>query len=70
MTLITGSADDIAEILCGSRQHNAHCIGWRWHLYMQDQKKCAAAMREEARRMIAAARALQDARERFAEAAE
>lgn len=67
--LITGSADDIAEILCGPRQHDEHTRGWRWHLYMQDQKKAAAAMREEGLRMIAEANARREARE-FQQAAE
>lgn len=42
----------IRELLCGPQDHNAHCMGWRWHLYMQDTKLRAAAVREEGLRII------------------
>ena len=36
---IIGSTELIRDILCGPQQHNEHCKGWRWHLYVQDDKK-------------------------------
>ncbi len=68
--VITGTPDQIIELFRGPQQHNAHCGGWRWHLYMQDNAKRLAAMRAEGLRMIAEAHAAREARERFAEAAE
>jgi hypothetical protein len=44
-------------------QHNEHCKGWRWHLYLQDAKRRAAAMRKEALRLIAQDRAEREARQ-------
>ena len=57
---VIGNADQIAELLCGPRQHDAHCQGWRWHLYMQDQRKRHAAMNEGVRQIIAARNAARD----------
>lgn len=68
--IITGTADEILELCAGPRQHNAHCMGWRWHLYMQQAARAEAAMREEGRKIIARAHALREARETWREAAE
>lgn len=54
---ITGTADQIAELLCGPRQHDEHCKGWRWHLYVRDDAKRVAAVNDEVRKMLAERRA-------------
>lgn len=36
---IIGSTEQIRDLLCGPQQHNEHMKGWRWHLYVQDDKK-------------------------------
>lgn len=36
---VTGSAEEIIDCLFGPRQHDEHCKGWRWHLYMQGAKR-------------------------------
>jgi hypothetical protein len=61
-----GSVEDIREILCGPQDHNEHCKGWRWHLYVQDDKKRMANVMAEVRLMAAERRA----REEFQQAAE
>lgn len=48
------------EFLGLSPQHNEHCKGWRWHMYMQDNDKRMEVVREEARKIIAARRAVED----------
>ena len=48
------------------QQHDAHCKGWRWNLYLEDAKRREAAVREEARKII---KAVNDEKERIAEAA-
>ena len=62
---VTGNADQIAELLCGPRQHDEHTKGWRWHPYMQDSKRRMAAVDDATRQIIARVR-----REAYAEAAE
>lgn len=58
MTLsIIGSTEEIRDVLCGPQQHNEHCKGWRWEMYMQDMRLRAAAVREETLKIIARARA-------------
>ena len=37
--VITGPAEIIGELLCGPAQHNEHTKAWRWHMYVQDDKK-------------------------------
>jgi hypothetical protein len=34
MTVITGDAQQIRELLCGAPQANEHCRAWRWHQYV------------------------------------
>lgn len=36
---VIGTTEQIRDLLCGPQQHNEHCKGWRWHLYVQDDKK-------------------------------
>lgn len=57
---VIGSTEAVMEFLGLSPQHNEHCKGWRWHMYMQDTHKRAEAVREEARKIIAARRARED----------
>jgi hypothetical protein len=38
-TVIVGSTEQIRDFICGPQQHNEHCKGWRWHLYVQDDAK-------------------------------
>ena len=56
-TGIIGSTEMIRDILCGPQDHNEHCKGWRWHLYVQDDKKRMANVMEEVRKMHAERRA-------------
>ncbi|HXJ59406.1 MAG TPA: hypothetical protein VNU68_22410 [Verrucomicrobiae bacterium] len=63
---VIGSAEQIRELLCGPQDHNEHCKGWRWHLYVQDDAKRWASVEAELRKMNAERRA----REEYAEAAE
>jgi hypothetical protein len=41
--IVTGSTEQIRDILCGPQQHNEHCKGWRWELYVRDQRNSRAA---------------------------
>lgn len=52
--IVTGTADQIAEVLCGARQHDEHCKGWRWHMYCRDDAYRMANVNEAARKLIAA----------------
>ena len=63
---VIGSAEQIRELLCGPQDHNEHCKGWRWHLYVQDDAKRWASVEAELRKMNAERRA----REEFQQAAE
>jgi hypothetical protein len=60
---VIGSTEAVMEFLGLSPQHNEHCKGWRWHMYLQDSEKRMDAVREEARKIIAARRAREDAAE-------
>jgi hypothetical protein len=51
--VITGPAEVIGELLCGPAQHNEHVKGWRWHLYVQDDKKRMTNVMDELRKMHA-----------------
>lgn len=64
---VTGTADQIRDLVCGPQQHNEHCKGWRWHLYVQDNDKRHAAVMAELRRIHAERRAREAA---FLQAAE
>lgn len=50
---VIGTSDQIAELLCGPRQHDRHCQAWRWEQYLADSKLRHAAMLEGARQIIA-----------------
>jgi hypothetical protein len=50
---VTGPAEGVIEFMFGPAQHDEHTRGWRWHLYMQDQRRRLAAMQVEARAIIA-----------------
>ena len=52
---IVGTAEEIRDLMLGPLQHNEHCRGHLWELYMQDQRKRIAAMNECARQIIARA---------------
>ena len=56
---ITGTADQIAEILCGPRQYDEHMRGWRWHLFVRDDDRRYQAVKDEVRKMLAERRALE-----------
>lgn len=55
--VITGTADEIRDLICGPLQHNEHCKGWRWNIYLQDAKRGMANVDAELRQMHAARRA-------------
>ena len=59
-TLIVGSAEEIRLILCGPPQHDEHCHGWRWHLYVRDNVQRMENVRQEFNLMM------QERRERIA----
>ena len=68
---ITGALVGPTELFIGlgrDPQHNEHTKGWRWHLYLQDAKLRAAAVREEGLRIIARINARNEAA--YQEAAE
>lgn len=56
-----GSTGEIIDIFFGPQQHNEHCRGWRWHLYMADMGKREASMRAALKQMIAEHRAQENA---------
>lgn len=62
----TGSTEEIIELMFGPRQHDEHCKGWRWHVYIGDSKKRADSVDAAVRELIAARRA----REEIQQAAE
>ena len=66
--LATGTAEEISDLLFGPRQHDEHCRGWRWHLYIADNAKREASMRDELRKMIAQHREREDALSLWADA--
>ena len=71
--IVTGTADQIAELLCGPRQHDEHCRAHRWHLYVRDDNRRYQAVKDEVRRMLAERRDAEgraEASEALAEAAQ
>lgn len=64
---VIGSTEAVMEFLGLSPQHNEHCKGWRWHLYMQDCDRRMDAVREGARRIIAQARGTEEIIQQAAE---
>lgn len=57
---IIGSVEMIRDILCGPQQHDAHMKGWRWEMYVQDDKKRMANVMDELRKMHAERRAMEN----------
>lgn len=49
--VIVGNVEEIRDFLCGPQQHDEHCKGWRWHLYVQDDEKRFQNVMAEVRRM-------------------
>jgi len=37
--VVVGSTEQIRDVLCGPLQHDEHCRGYRWHLYIKDSAK-------------------------------
>ncbi|HXI40269.1 MAG TPA: hypothetical protein VNH83_09825 [Bryobacteraceae bacterium] len=64
--IVTGTADQIMSVLAGPRQHDEHCKGWRWEMYIQDNAKRWASVEAALKKMHAERRA----REEFQQAAE
>ncbi len=50
---IVGSTEQIRDILCGPQDHNEHVKGWRWEMYVQDDKKRMESVMVEIRKMHA-----------------
>lgn len=67
LTVISGSTTAIMDAF-GLCRFDEHTKAWRWHMYMQDNDKRMDAVRAEARKIIAARRAVEDAE--FSQAAE
>lgn len=64
--VVVGTAAEIIDVLRGPRpapQHDEHCKGYQWFQYLADSEKRMEAVREEARKIIAARRAREDAAE-------
>ncbi|WP_291869711.1 hypothetical protein [Bradyrhizobium sp.] len=56
LTVFTGTAAEIIELLCGPRpapQHDEHIKGYQWELYLQSAREAEARVRAEVRLMIA-----------------
>jgi hypothetical protein len=51
--IVVGSTEQIRDALCGPQDHNEHCKGWRWHLYVQDDAKRMANVMAELHQMHA-----------------
>jgi hypothetical protein len=49
--VVTGTAEQIRDVLCGPQQHDEHCKGWRWHMYCADDKKRMDNVMAEVRKM-------------------
>lgn len=49
--IVTGTVEQIRDVLCGPQQHDEHCRGWKWHLYVQDDKKRMDNVMAEIRKM-------------------
>lgn len=50
---IVGNVEQIRDLLCGPQQHDEHCKGWRWHLYVRDDAKRWANVMAEMQKMRA-----------------
>lgn len=64
LTVFTGTAAEIMEVLRGPRpapQHDEHCKGYQWELYLQSAREASARVSAEVRKMIAEHNAARDA---------
>jgi hypothetical protein len=57
---IVAAAQQIRELLCGPIQHDEHMRGWRWHVYVQDDKKRWDSVKSEFRKMHPNSRTLEE----------
>lgn len=48
---IIGPTEVVREVLFGAQQHDEHCKGWRWHLYVQPNAQRWEAVQAELRKM-------------------
>lgn len=55
-----GSTEEVRHLLFGPQQFNTHCMAWRWNAYLSDAKLRAANVREEALKIIARKRAMDE----------
>lgn len=53
---ITDDTAFFVDCLTGPRQHDEHCKGWRWHVYVGDNSKRMDAVNAAVRDLIAARR--------------
>lgn len=51
--VVIGPTEIIRDVICGPQQHNEHCKGWRWHLYVADNEKRWEAVKAEMKKMHA-----------------
>ena len=58
--VVISDAEHVRNILCGMPQHDEHCKGWRWHLYVQDDAKRMANVMDALRKMHAERRAREE----------
>ena len=63
--VLSGPTELFVAALCKPPQHNEHCKGWRWEMYLQDAKLREANVRACALAIMARARRVE-----FQEAAE
>lgn len=48
------------DILIGPQQHDEHCKGWRWHMYVRDSEKRWEGVKAEMKKMLAERRAAEE----------
>ena len=53
LTVVTGPAEIIGELLCGPQQYNEHTKAWRWKEYVQRDKEHMARVMAEVQLMAA-----------------
>lgn len=58
--VLIGSTEQIRDFICGPQQHNEHCKGYRWFLYVRDSEARWEAVKAELKRMHAARREMED----------
>ena len=59
--VVISDAEHVRNILCGMPQHDEHCRGYRWHQYVQDDKKRMESVWSALRQMHAERRAREEA---------